>query len=83
MAITAVSLLVINIGSYTLINLYWLKFAILLASLVFFILIVQFFRNPARNTALNNDHVVSPVDGKVVFVHNVKERAIFVSMLAK
>ena len=77
MAITAVSLLVINIGSYTLINLYWLKFAILLASLVFFILIVQFFRNPARNTALNNDHVVSPVDGKVVAIEEVFEKEYF------
>ena len=63
MAIAAISLLVINIGSYSLINQYWIQFAILLASLVLFILIVQFFRNPTRTTTLNQEHVVAPVDG--------------------
>lgn len=77
MAVMAVSLLVINIASYMLIHIYWLKFAILLASIVLFILIVQFFRNPTRNTILNDNNVVAPVDGKVVAIEEVYEKEFF------
>ncbi|WBL26310.1 phosphatidylserine decarboxylase family protein [Zunongwangia sp. HGR-M22] len=77
MAITAVSLLVINIGSYSLINQYWIKFAILAASILFFALIVQFFRNPKRQTAINDNNVVAPVDGKVVVIEEVFEKEFF------
>ncbi len=77
MAIAAISLLVINIGSYTLINMYWIKFGILLISIVLFILIVQFFRNPTRSTVLNDNNVVAPVDGKVVVIEEVYEKEYF------
>ena len=35
------------------------------ASLIILILVLQFFRNPKRNTVLNDQHILSPVDGKV------------------
>ncbi len=46
-------------------------------SLVFFILIVQFFRNPFRNTVINENHVIAPADGKVVVIEEVEEPEYF------
>lgn len=70
-------LIAINIISYSFINIYWIKFAILVASIIFFLLIVQFFRNPKRHTQHNDEHVVSPVDGKVVAIEEVYEKEYF------
>lgn len=50
---------------------------VLSISLVFFILIVQFFRNPARNTIINENHVIAPADGKVVVIEEVEETEYF------
>lgn len=50
---------------------------ILGVSLVFFILIVQFFRNPFRNTVINENHVIAPADGKVVVIEEVEEPEYF------
>ncbi len=50
---------------------------ILAISLVFFILILQFFRNPARNTVLNENHVIAPADGTVVVIEEVEEPEYF------
>ena len=43
----------------------------------FSILILQFFRNPKRITVLNDNTVVSPVDGKVVVIEEVFENEYF------
>ena len=77
MIITALILIAINIVSYSLIDTYWIKFAILVVSIVFFILIIQFFRNPTRTTSLNNKHIIAPVDGKVVVIEEVFEKEYF------
>lgn len=77
MAITAMLLIAINVLSYSLINTYWIKFSILVISIIIFLLIVQFFRNPKRATTLNDNHVVSPVDGKVVAIEEVFEKEYF------
>lgn len=50
---------------------------VLAISLVFFILILQFFRNPARNTVLNDSHVIAPADGTVVVIEEVEEPEYF------
>jgi phosphatidylserine decarboxylase len=50
---------------------------ILAVSLVFFILILQFFRNPARNTVINENHVIAPADGTVVVIEEVEEPEYF------
>ncbi|MCP9201399.1 phosphatidylserine decarboxylase family protein [Gramella sp. GC03-9] len=77
MIITAIILIAINIITYNLINIYWLKFGILILSLLLFILILQFFRNPKRNTPKNNEHILAPVDGKVVAIEEVYEKEYF------
>ncbi len=77
MIFTAIILIVVNVLSYLNINVYWVKFAILAVSILLFLLIVQFFRNPKRPTQLNDATVVSPVDGKVVVIEEVMENEYF------
>ena len=45
--------------------------------ILFFILILQFFRNPKRFTHVNDSHITSPVDGKVVVIEEVQESEYF------
>lgn len=55
----------------------WLRTVIMIALLLFLLLILQFFRNPKRKIFLNEAHVVSPVDGKVVVIEEVEENEYF------
>lgn len=48
-----------------------------LAVLVFFVLILQFFRNPKRDFTLNDAHIIAPADGKVVVIEEVFEPEFF------
>ena len=59
------------------IDITWLRALIMAALLVLLVLILQFFRNPKRNTVLNDQHVISPVDGKVVVIEEVFEKEYF------
>jgi phosphatidylserine decarboxylase len=55
----------------------WLTTTWLVASLVFFFIIVQFFRKPTRITVINPTHVIAPCDGKVVVIEEVVESEYF------
>ena len=55
----------------------WLQILLFTVVGVFLILILQFFRNPKRNTENNDNHVLSPVDGKVVVIEEVFEKEYF------
>ncbi|HEY5687791.1 MAG TPA: phosphatidylserine decarboxylase family protein [Yeosuana sp.] len=55
----------------------WLQNTIWFLLLGFLILILQFFRNPKRNTIPIDTQVVSPVDGKVVVIEEVFEKEYF------
>jgi phosphatidylserine decarboxylase len=44
---------------------------------VLLILVLQFFRNPKRETQPNEKHIISPVDGKVVVIEEVYEKEYF------
>lgn len=55
----------------------WLRITISTVFIVFYILILQFFRNPKRNTIQNDNHILSPVDGKVVVIEEVFEPEFF------
>ena len=46
-------------------------------SILILLLILQFFRNPVRNTIINEKHIISPVDGKVVNIEKVYENEYF------
>ena len=55
----------------------WLLIALSIPALVFFILIVRFFRNPKREADQIEGSVVSPCDGKVVVIEEVEETEYF------
>lgn len=63
------------IDEYVILN--WLRTTLMLIVLGLFILILQFFRNPKRHTIVNQDQVLSPVDGKVVVIEEVFEKEYF------
>ncbi len=73
--------MVIVVGSFFLIDEFvaieWLRTTLMLAILILFILILQFFRNPKRLTKMDEAQVVSPVDGKVVVIEEVMENEFF------
>lgn len=51
----------------------WLRTIAMAVVVLFLILILQFFRNPRRHTHVNDHHILSPVDGKVVVIEEVFE----------
>src|SRR5688572_822621 len=59
------------------ISITWLRMIVQSIGLVFLILILQFFRNPKRNTPINDNHIIAPVDGKVVVIEEVYEGEYF------
>lgn len=48
-----------------------------IGALIFLVLILQFFRNPKRDTLKNSLHILSPADGKVVVIEEVFEAEYF------
>jgi phosphatidylserine decarboxylase len=68
---------IVNFLSYQFIGDNWISKTILSVSLVFFILILQFFRNPSRKTIINDSHVIAPADGTVVVIEDVEETEYF------
>lgn len=55
----------------------WLFYAIAAVLITLLILILQFFRNPARIAPNDPSKIVSPVDGKVVVIEEVYEPEYF------
>ena len=78
--IIAWSLLVILILNYYVhqyVSVYWLNWIFTIVSLVAFMLIVYFFRFPARSVKAKENDIVAPVDGKVVVIEEVFEPEYF------
>ena len=61
---------------YTIENL-WIQKLLQLSGIIILLLILQFFRNPKRKTIINKNHIISPVDGKVVNIKEVFEKEYF------
>jgi len=55
----------------------WIKMTIQITTLLLLIIILQFFRNPKRNFILDENQILSPVDGKVVVIEEVYEGEYF------
>lgn len=55
----------------------WIKMSVQIAAFLILIIILQFFRNPKRNYILNENQILSPVDGKVVVIEEVFEPEYF------
>ena len=73
LSITIIDILIVEyfIENFT------LKIFIQILSLLILVLILQFFRNPKRNTVISDDKILSPVDGKVVIIQKVFEKEYF------
>jgi phosphatidylserine decarboxylase len=67
----------ITLASEYLIENFWIQKSLQVASVVIMVLVLQFFRNPKRVTVLNDHHIISPVDGKVVVIEEVFEKEFF------
>ena len=63
--------------SDNLIDTNWVKMTIQIAALLLLIIILQFFRNPKRTVVINENHIIAPVDGKVVVIEEVFESEYF------
>ena len=72
-----VLLLILNAGIAYWVKMDWIRWFFILLSLVFFGLVVQFFRNPKRNTEINPNHIIAPADGKVVIIEGAEEPEYF------
>lgn len=59
------------------ISIFWLQKTIQITTLVFLLLILQFFRNPNRRITPSETTVLAPVDGKVVVIEEVYEEEYF------
>jgi phosphatidylserine decarboxylase len=55
----------------------WIRMTIEIATLLLLIIILQFFRNPKRSVEINENHIIAPVDGKVVVIEEVYEGEFF------
>jgi phosphatidylserine decarboxylase len=58
---------------YKWVNVPILQYLMALIGLAFFILVVQFFRNPKRSTPNDPKAIIAPADGKVVVIEEVYE----------
>ena len=78
MLVTAIVLIIINLGiNYLLPEGYWIPRLTLIGSIFVFLLVVQFFRVPSRVVYKGDTQIVAPCDGKVVVIEEVVESEYF------
>ena len=75
--ITMIILLVAILGADAYVEPVWLVKTIQITFLAMYIMVLQFFRNPKRKTPINKQHIIAPVDGKVVVIEEVEEPEFF------
>ena len=67
----------INLLSRSFIDNNTLIYSIGIVTITILVLILQFFRNPKRKAKINENIIISPVDGKVVAIEKVYEKEYF------
>ncbi|WP_264549897.1 phosphatidylserine decarboxylase family protein [Flavobacterium sp. N2820] len=55
----------------------WLRTTMFIFAIVILVLVLQFFRNPTRVADNSDNHILAPVDGKVVVIEEVYEPEYF------
>ena len=55
----------------------WLRTLLFVFAIVILVLVLQFFRNPIRVADNSDNHILAPVDGKVVVIEEVYEPEYF------
>lgn len=56
---------------------FYLKKGLQVFAIIMLLMVLQFFRNPKRLVDMNENHVISPVDGKIVVIEEVYEGEYF------
>ncbi len=76
--ITLLFIAVVNIGLYLIFPCFgWINWIGLILTLGLLYIILQFFRNPKRNTVVDINTIIAPADGKVVVIEEVEEPEYF------
>ncbi len=75
--ITLFIVVALFIGAEYVTNNQIIQYLIYGVALFLLIIILQFFRNPKRHTHQNENHIIAPVDGKVVVIEEVFEKEYF------
>ncbi len=75
--ITLFVVIIISLIAHFYIPVFWLKTLLQATALIVLILILQFFRNPKRNTVPDDTKVIAPSDGKIVIIKEVFEKEYF------
>tara|TARA_B100001115_G_scaffold179131_1_gene169509 strand:+ start:338 stop:991 length:654 start_codon:yes stop_codon:yes gene_type:complete len=75
--ITLTLLFALNYITHLIIIKEWIIHLVLVVSIIFLILILQFFRNPKRPLILDDNKIYSPADGKIVVIEEVEEPEFF------
>ena len=55
----------------------WILHLVLGISIIFLVLILQFFRNPKRPVTIDDNKIYAPADGKIVVIEEVEELEYF------
>ncbi len=74
---TLIGLGIINALVNWLSDLAWLENSVLVFSLIVYLLVLQFFRNPRRYPPQGEDIVIAPADGKIVAIEEIEESEYF------
>lgn len=75
---TFILVAVMNIGMYLIFPQFGIWNGLVVAVSIFLLyIILQFFRNPPRNTTINPENIIAPADGKVVVIEEVEETEYF------
>ena len=62
-----------NYVNYMFIPIFIINIILVLISIIFFCLVLYFFRDPKRDIEINNNHIIAPSDGKLVVIEDVYE----------
>ena len=70
---TVLLLSAINLTFFQFVNVPFLNYVLLSASIVLLLLVLNFFRVPLRKVTINDKNILAPSDGKLVVIEQVKE----------
>ncbi len=72
-----IALALINIVVFTTVENELVQNIVLIASIVIYLLVLQFFRNPKRFTQIDENAVIAPADGRIVAIEEIEEPEFF------
>lgn len=75
--ITLLVLATLNVALHYLVDIQLLNDVVLAISILIYLLVLQFFRNPQRHIKANPYAIIAPADGKVVVIDEVEEEEYF------